>query len=214
MLQYYIRERRDLNNEGETIETCEIRSVGCLGLKELSENVHRRFRSISEGELQGIFEEFIDEMVNELSQGYSVTLGDLGNFSLRIGMAESDKVSRNGKKRRPNSLNLCVKGLKYSPGKDLVKRLNEKCKFQSEGGGIQHLHQSPYSREERISRAVDYLQANHLMRLADYVKLTGLSRAVASKELRQFDGDPLVPIQSDGYGAAKVYVLKDHGDMN
>ena len=209
MPQYYIRERKDLNHEGETLKTYEVRSRGNVNLRQLAQKVGRHYRAISEGELQGIAEQFIEEMLGELADGYSVTLGELGNFSIRIGLTEEAKAEEACEHRR-NSRSLCVNGLRFSPGKTFIQELDRKCKLTSEGSGYQSLHRSPYSREERIQLAIDYLKAHPLMRLDDYAALTHLSRTTASTELRAFADDPSIPIRSDGVRSAKVYVLSRH----
>lgn len=208
MPQYYIRERKDLNHEGQTLKTYEVRSKGNSDLKRLAHRVGRHYRSISEGELQGIAEQFVEEMLAELADGYSVTFGELGNFSVRIGLTEEAKEDEEGGQRR-NSRSLCVNGLKFSSNKDFIHELNRKCELTSEGRGYLPLHRSPYSREERIRLAVDYLHEHPFMRLDDYVALTRLSRTAASTELCAFADDPDVPILSDGMRSAKVYILDD-----
>ena len=215
MLEYYIRERRDLNHEGVTIKTPEVRSRGRVDLQTLAGIVHKQFHFIPKAELQGIAEEFIAEMGNLLAEGYSVSLGKLGCFSVRIGEKNDDDCkdnvvegdSQEAKPRRRNSRSMKVTKLRFAPNKEFIKGLGAKCKLVSEGPGIRTLQQSPYSREERIQRAVAYLQEHYVMRLNDYVSLTQLSRTTASKELREFHYDRNVPIRSNGSGSGKVWVL-------
>lgn len=232
MPNYYIRERRDLNHEGQTLQTYEVRSRGNVNLSELVHQVRRNYRTISEGELLDIAEKFIEEMQAALAEGYSVTFGQLGNFSLRIGLSEEARKLESheesiddelndtpqgqtetsiakafDKGKRHNSRSLCVKGLRYAPDKTFIHKLDSRCHLTSEGAGYQSLHYSPYLREERIARAIEFLHTHPFMRLSDYVNLTGLSRTAASTELRELSSDPDVPIRSDGKRAAKVYVL-------
>lgn len=204
---YYIRERRDLNHEGQTLKTYEVRSEGNIDLRQLAHKVARRYRAISEAELQGIAEQFIEEMKESLAAGCSVTFGELGNFSLRIGLTEKAKEEEKAEPHHRNSRSLCVNGLKFTPNRDYIHQLDRKCKLTSESRGYLPLHDSPFSREERIRKAVDFLQRHPFMRLNDYASLTGISRTAASMELREFNEDPGIPIRSDGYRSSKVYVL-------
>lgn len=205
MPNYYIRERHDLNREGETIQTYEVRSEGTVDLGNLAHQVHRKYRAISESELEGIAEDFLREMTNYLASGYSVSLGELGNFGIRIGLREDAPTEESS---RRNSRSLCVKGLTFKANKGFIRDVNSKCQLTREGGGVQRLHRSRFNREERIQRAVDFLEKHHVMYLKDYAYLSGLSRTAASQELREFDADPAVPICSKGRGVSKIFVLQ------
>lgn len=205
MLEFYTRERNDLNHEGKTSLTYEVRSKGTCDLSRLAYYVHKRYRAISEGELEGIAEDFLTEMINMLADGYSVSLGRLGNFSVKIGLRPDATANESS---RHNSRSLCVKGLKFKTTKGFIRDLNQKCNIVSEGGGVQHLHRSPYTLEERIQRAVAFLEEKHIMRIYDYAYLNKLSRTAASKELRTLDRNPSVPIVSKGSGPSKCFVLK------
>ena len=48
------------------------------------------------------------------------------------------------------------------------------------------------------------------MRLDDYVRLTGVSRSVASRELREYYDLPDSQISTFGRGTSKVYVKRNY----
>ena len=73
-------------------------------------------------------------------------------------------------------------------------------------GGISRVHRSPYSKEERLQKALDYLEENKLLKVRQYMELTGLGHTTAAKELRTFSRDGSSGIVSVGRGSAVVYV--------
>ena len=72
------------------------------------------------------------------------------------------------------------------------------------------LCRSPYTKEERLQLALDFLNdpAHPFMRLDDYATLTGLSKTVASKELVEFRENAETGITTTGRGTSKVYVKR------
>ena len=67
------------------------------------------------------------------------------------------------------------------------------------------------TKEQRWQKAVEYLSdpAHPVMRLDDYVRLTGVSRSVASRELREYYDLPDSQISTFGRGTSKVYVKRN-----
>ena len=74
--------------------------------------------------------------------------------------------------------------------------------------GIARIRRSPYSKEERLALALDYLDKHGAMRIADYMELTGLARTAATLELQEFRQDMTSGIDFIGRGSAKVYVKR------
>ena len=62
------------------------------------------------------------------------------------------------------------------------------------------------SKEQRLQFALEYLDKNGAMHIADYMELTGLSRTTATLELKAFRQDPTSGITFVGRGSNKVYV--------
>ena len=62
------------------------------------------------------------------------------------------------------------------------------------------------SKEQRLQLALEYLDKNGVMHIADYMQLTGLSRTTATLELKAFRQDPASGITFVGRGSNKVYV--------
>ena len=224
MPYYYKREINDLNGTGKTQYRYEVRSEGNVTLDDLAHAVQCRYRALSEGEVYGIVSHTIDALATALAEGRSVTLDGLGNFSIGIGLI--DKTS--GKLRRgypdiptalapdaqaedgpePNARSIGVRTVHFKASRDLIRQVDRRCKLQREPGGTAHIRQSPFTREERIRRALAYIDINGFMRLDDYARLGNLSRTVASEELKALCADPESPINSNGAGNTKVFIRR------
>ena len=75
-----------------------------------------------------------------------------------------------------------------------------------ERAGESRLHDTPYTKEERLKLAHQYLEEHGAMRVVEYMELTGLSRTKATLELKEFRQDTSSGITFVGRGSAKVYV--------
>ena len=67
---------------------------------------------------------------------------------------------------------------------------------------------SPFCKEERLQKALEYLNAHGAMKVKDYMEITGLSHSVAAKELCGFEHEAASGISSIGRLAGKVYVRR------
>ena len=102
-----------------------------------------------------------------------------------------------------------ITGVNFKADKQLIKDTTCKCSLSR--GSKRYLHRSPYTKEQRWQKAVEYLSdpAHPVMRLDDYVRLTGVSRSVASRELREYYDLPDSQISTFGRGTSKVYVKRN-----
>ena len=111
-----------------------------------------------------------------------------------------------GEETKRNARSLRLTGINYRADKVLVKKANRHCKL--ERAGESRLHHTPYSKEERLKLAHQYLEEHGAMRVVEYMELTGLSRTKATLELKEFRQDDSSGITYIGRGSAKVYVKK------
>ena len=144
-------------------------------------------------------------MAELMGKGYSVSIDGLGTFRASLGLEkdkEMDSFDEGETKRNARSLRLT--GINYRADKELIKNANHHCKL--ERAGEARLHHSPYSQEERLKMALQYLEIHGAMRVVDYMNLTKLSRTKAAMELKGFGEDSSSGITFIGRGSAKVYV--------
>ena len=160
---------------------------------------------ISRGEALRVLVTASEVLAELLGKGHSVTLDDWGTFKATLGLEEGkemDTIDGDGSKR--NARSLCLDGVNFQADKKLVRNARQHCKL--ERAGIVRVQRSPYSKEERLQKALDYLKENKVMKVSQYMELTGQAHTTAANEIRAFSRDPASGIISVGRGPAVVYV--------
>ena len=161
---------------------------------------------ISRGEAMSVLTHFAEAVEHFLSRGNSVRIDELGLFSLSLGMKEGKEAEDgDGEDGRRNAQSICISAVNFRADKRLLRHLNEDCPL--ERGGTSRINRSPYTREQRLQLAKDFMRKHTVMRISDYVSLTRLSATVAGKELREFTQDESSGITSTGRRASLVYIL-------
>lgn len=210
MAKYIKQELPNLNGKGEDKSFYRIQKQGNVSTDELLHRICDLGGSgISRGSVTHALTSVVEEMTRLLAEGYSVTIDGLGTFMATIGVKEGkEPETMDGDDTKRNAKSLEVKNVAYRSDKDFVKGINLKCEL--ERAGVRRVHRSKYNKEERLQVALDYLSdATHpMMRIADYVALTGLSRTAATIELQEFRKNPESGITTSGRGTAKVYIKK------
>ena len=87
----------------------------------------------------------------------------------------------------------------------MVKDIARRCTLHK--GYDSPNNRSPYTREERLRMAHNYIAEHHFMRVRDYEAMTFLPHSTAANELRDFCIQP-TGITSEGRGNTKVYVKR------
>ena len=162
---------------------------------------------MSKGLVINVMEHVVDTMAELLGEGHSVTIDGLGTFRASIGLEKDKEMDTfDGDETKRNARSLRLTGINYRADKVLIREANRHCKL--ERAGESRLHHSPYSKEERLKLALQYLEEHGAMRVVEYMELTGLSRTKAAMELKEFRQDLSSGITFIGRGSAKVYVIK------
>ena len=205
MAKYIKQEMIDLSGKGEEKIYYRMQSEGNIGFKEFAQFVGKHNNVMNKALVESVLTYAADAMAELLGKGYSVTIDGLGTFKASIGL-EEDKVmdTFEGDETKRNARSLRLTGINYRVDKELVKKSNRHCKL--ERAGESRLHHSPYTREERLQLALQYLSEHGAMRVVEYMELTGLSRTKAAMELKEFRQDASSGITFIGRGSAKVYV--------
>ena len=166
---------------------------------------------VSEGDCIAVIHEMVDIIANLMSDGYTVSLDGLGNFSLSLGLADYEdttpEVHQGGE---PNARRIHVRDVHFKPQHEFIRHVDTLCRgrFERDFIGIRPLRRSRYTQEERIQLALQFIRKHGFMRQADYAAITGLSRTTACRELRAVCAAPSSPIQCRGRISHKVYVEK------
>ena len=205
MAKYIKQEMTDLSGKGEEKVYYRLQSERNIDFNALAEYVGRHNGMMSKGLVINVMEHVVDAMAELIGKGHSVTIDGLGTFRASLGL-EKDKVmdTFDGDETKRNARSLRLTGINYRADKVLIREANRHCKLERVGEA--RLHHSPYSKEERLKLAVQYLEEHGAMRVVEYMELTGLSRTKAAMELKEFRQDLSSGITFIGRGSSKVYV--------
>ena len=205
MAKYIKQEMNDLNGKGKEKVYYRLQTERNISFNEFTQQIEQHHGIMHRGLVKNVMTHVVDAMAELLGNGYSVTIDGLGTFKASIGL-EEDKVmdTFDGDETKRNARSLRLTGINYRADKELVKNSNQHCKL--ERAGEARLHHSPYTQEERLKLALQYLSEHGAMRVAEYMELTGLSRTKAAMELKEFRQDASSGITFIGRGSAKVYV--------
>ena len=205
MAKYIKQEMIDLSGKGEEKVYYRLQSERNIDFKALAEYVGRHNGMMSKGLVINVMEHVVDAMAELLGEGHSVTIDGLGTFRASIGLEKDKEMDTfDGDETKRNARSLRLTGINYRADKVLIREANRHCKL--ERAGESRLHHSPYTKEERLKLALQYLEEHGAMRVAEYMELTGLSRTKATLELKEFRQDLSSGITFIGRGSAKVYV--------
>ena len=205
MAKYIKQEMIDLSGKGEEKIYYRMQSEGNVGFKEFAQFVGKHNNVMNRALVESVLTYAADAMAELLGKGYSVTIDGLGTFKASIGLEEDKEMDTfDGNETKRNARSLRLTGVNYRADKLLVKEANRHCKL--ERAGESRLHRTLYSKEERLKMALQFLEENGAMRVAQYVELTGISRTKATLELKEFSEDASSGITTLGRGSAKVYI--------
>ena len=205
MAKYIKQEMADLRKTGEQKAYYRLKTQRNIGFQEFVERMCAHHSGISRGEAIKVLLTTSGYLAELLAEGYSVSLQEWGTFKATIGLApDKEQDTIDGDEPKHNARSLRVDGVSFQADKELVRNTNRRCNLEREG--VSRLRRSPYTKEERLQKAKDYLEEHKAMKVKDYMALTGLSHTVASTELREFRRDKSTGIGFIGRGSAIVYV--------
>ena len=205
MAKYIKQEMIDLSGKGEEKVYYRLQTERNISFTELAQQIEQHHGLMNRGLVKNVMSHVVDEMAELLGKGYSVTIDGLGTFKASVGLEEDkEKDTFDGDETKRNARSLRLTGINYRADKSLIKQANRHCKL--ERAGESRLHHTPYSKEERLKLAHQYLEEHGAMRVVEYMELTGLSRTKATLELKEFRQDASSGITFIGRGSAKVYV--------
>ena len=207
MAKYIKQEMPNMNGTDEPQVYYRLKTDRNISSKEFVTNISRNGSATDRGEIESILIRIADGLADLLGTGYSVTLNVIGTFKAGLGLkADKEMDTFDGDEAKRNARSLQLTNINFRADKTLIKEANQRCKL--ERAGESRLRQSPYSKEERLQLALEYLDKNGAMHIADYMELTRLSRTTATLELKAFRQDSTSGITFVGRGSSKVYVKR------
>lgn len=201
MAEYIKQEMSDLDGSGEQRVFYRMKTYHNINAREFVSKLARPGSGLSEGNVLHVLTTLADELAYYMAQGYSVSIDGVGTFKPTLGIAEGKETDTlDGDEQKRNARSIMVNGV--------IKETARHCELKR--AGVSRIHHSPYSPEERITLALKYLDENHFMRVADYMKLTGLRKTSATLELKRLREDPANGITTEGKRNGMIYVKRNN----
>ena len=207
MARYIKQELPDLHKTGEKKAYYRLKTERKIDFHQFIDRISSHNSGISRGEAIRVLMHATDALAELLAEGYSVTIDDMGTFKATIGLVD-DKDMDSFEEGSPklNARSLRIDGVGFQADKKLIANVDQRCDLKR--AGVSRLCRSPFTKEQRLQKALEYLQSHGAMKVKHYMELTGLSHTVAAKELCELEHDASSGITSIGRFAGKVYVKR------
>lgn len=207
MAKYIKQELPDLRKTGEKKAYYRLKTERKIDFHQFIDHISSHNSGISRGEAIRVLMHATDALAELLAEGYSVTIDDMGTFKATIGLVD-DKDMDSFEEGSPklNARSLRIDGVGFLADKKLIANVDQRCDLKR--AGVSRLCRSPFTKEQRLQKALEYLQSHGAMKVKHYMELTGLSHTVAAKELCELEHDASSGITSIGRFAGKVYVKR------
>ena len=207
MAKYIKQEVPDMKKTGEQKVFYRMKVERNIDFQEFIQQVCSHHKGITRGEALRVLVSASETLAELLGEGYSVTLDDWGTFKATIGLEEGKEMDTlDGDETKRNARSLHLNGVNFQADKKLVRNARRRCKL--ERAGVVRVNRSPYTKEERLQKALEYLEENKVLKVSQYMELTGLAHTTAANELRTFSRDGSSGIISVGRRPAVVYVKR------
>ena len=210
MAKYKLQELTDMRNEGKRRVYPKIVTNRTLSRKEFIKRMQGYHRGISESTTEAVLLDVADMLVEMLSMGYNVNLEGIGTFSLSLGFEDDKPTEMQSEEDKMTYRKVGVKDINFKASPEFLKSVKQETDrdLERDMGGVKVIRKQLYSKEERIARALEVIEANGLITLSDYAYINNLSRTAASLELKEISHDETVPIRSVGQHSHKVWVRR------
>lgn len=210
MTKYKLQEMPDVHNTGKRKVYPKIVTNRTLSRKEFIKRMQGYHRGISESTTEAVLLDVADMLVEMLSMGYNVNLEGIGTFSLSLGFEDDKPTEMQSEEDKMTYRKVGVKDINFKASPEFIKEVKREtdCGLERDMGGVKVIRKQLYSKEERIARALEVIEANGLITLSDYAYINNLSRTAASLDLKEITADRTSPIGWMGSGSHKVWVKR------
>ena len=207
MAKYIKQEMTDLNGKGEEKVYYRMKTERNIDFKSFAKEVNRYHSMMNRALVENVMTNAMDVLARLLGEGYSVSIDGLGTFKAAIGLKDDKEMDTfDGNESKRNARSLQLTNVNFKAYKALIREANNHCNL--ERAGESRLCHSPFSKEERLKMAQEYLEKHGAMKVADYVEMTQLSRTKATLELKEFRHDASTGIDTIGRRSTLVYVKR------
>ena len=205
MAKYIKQEMPDLNKMGEKKAYYRMETSRRVSMDEFVEAISKPGHGITPGEAKQVLGQAASTLAQLLSEGCAVVIDGIGTFKATVGVRddkEQDAFAEDKPQRNAQSIE--VNGVHYKMDRQLVRNISSQCTLVRGKQG--RIKRSPYTLEERISRAIAYIEERGYLVVRDYAALNELSVSTATIELRKLRSDASSGIRAIGKRNALMYV--------
>ena len=205
MAKYIKQEFKSIRGEGEASAFYRMETSRKVTMDEFVGKISAPGYGISEGTAKQVLSQAAATLASLMADGCAVTIDGIGTFKATVGVCEGkeqDAFVENEPQRNAQSIE--VNGVHYRADVKLIKNMNAQCTL--ERGEQCRIKHSPYPLEERLARAVQFIEEHGYMRTRDYAELNGRSQSSATVELRRVRKDETSGIKAIGRGSSLIYV--------
>ena len=207
MAKYIKQEFKSINDDSENKAYYRMETSRRVTMAEFVKEISTPGYGIIEATAKQVLSQAATSLARLLAHGCAVTIDGIGTFKATIGVCKDKKQDafvENEPQRNAQSIE--VNGVHYHADKALVKAV--RCQCTLERGTQSRIKRSPYTLEERISRAIAFIKDHGYMRTRDYAELNELSLSTATVELRKVRKEEASGINAIGRGSSLVYVRR------
>lgn len=169
------------------------------------ELTHSYSSTFSEGVIRGVIDALTTALKSGLSNGHSMKIDGLGVFSLSLGFCD-EKVVGKSKKQKERYRHVCAKDINFKVDKELLQDINSETVFERATSEVVRYKKLGTTLEERRQRALELIRRQGYFTLSDYANENGLSRTMASGDLKRLTADPASGIIAKGSHSHKIWV--------
>ena len=160
--------------------------------------------AFSKGTVKGVLDTLATVMKNVLPMGHTLKIDNLGVFSLALEFTDSETEDADAGTEKTKYHHVKARNVNFRVDQKLVDDINKENTF--ERSADLKASPSPFSPEQRLQRALAFIDKHGSIRLQEYANLNTLSRTQASRDLTQWVSDPTSGIKASGNGPLKCWV--------
>ena len=152
---------------------------------------------------------FSPAMKSYLPLGHTMKIDNLGVFSLALQFADEmgeNDTQQAASEPKTKYRRVKAKGINFKVDQKLIAGINRENTFERLPESP--VTRSPYTREERLQRALRHIDKHGFITLQDYANINNLTRSSASRELKQLVAEPSSVLRVNGAATHKIWVRK------
>ena len=205
MANYILQEMNDIRKSGERKVYPKMEINRMMTTDDLIEKMKLYNRALSPSIIKAVLQDLSFMMSEIMSMGYSIKLDGIGNFSISLGFDDNKTNEIQGDGDKMLYRKVSVKDINYKADPELIKQTQKNTTLTRVMSEVKTVNKTQYSMEERIERALDFIERHGQMTLSDYASTNNMSRSAASRDLKRITAQENSPIITLGSGTHKAW---------